>query len=304
MKKSVKITLIVVSSVMLAVGLALAIFTMYVQSFNNNPKTVYDVSQKQDDGVITVMNFNVRYLAAEDVGEKSWFKRAERIVKQIAQVQPDIICFQEVTHFHEDYFKNALKGYERVITYRNSGVFAESTPIFYNTNKFTGEGADGFWLSKTPNKKSKDWGAAAYRVCSSVALTEKATGKKFVVFNTHLDHKSEQARINGIQVVLDKIEEYGNLPSMLLGDMNSFPDSETYKKAAASFDNCRVVAHETEEDRSTWHGYGKVEEHAAIDYCFVSPNKFDVQSYHVLAEKVDVQFCSDHYALVIKLTVA
>ena len=45
---------------------------------------------------------------------------------------------------------------------------------------------------------SKDWGAAHYRICSYVILKDNTTGKEFVVFNTHLDHESEEARINGI----------------------------------------------------------------------------------------------------------
>ena len=111
-----------------------------------------------------------------------------------------------------------------------------------------------------------------------------------------------KARINGIQLVLDKIKEYGDMPAMLLGDMNSFPDSETYKKATASFEDSRVIAKDGDkENRSTWQKYGKVEEGMAIDYCFVSPGDFDVNYYHVLAEQVNGGFASDHYALVIKL---
>ena len=301
MKKSVKITLIVVASVVIAVALALSIFYAYLLYFNAHPKSTYDVSTKQDDGYITVMNFNVRCLTPEDLGEKTWFKRADRIIKQISDVQPDIICFQEVTPNHENYFKNALKGYQNVIKYRQSGPFGEATPVYFNENKFELLNQDNFWLSETPEKKSKGWGAANYRICSLAKLKEKATGKEFAVFNTHLDHKSELARINGIQLVLDKIKEYGDMPSMLLGDMNSFPDSETYNKATASFDDSRIVAEHSEENRSTWQKYGKVEEGMAIDYCFVSPNEFDVYSYHVLAEQVDGGFASDHYALVIKL---
>lgn len=301
MKKPIKITLITVASILIAAALAVAIFAIYTAVFNKHPKATYDVSTKQDDGYVTVMNFNVRCLSPEDLGEKTWFKRAERVIKQIASVQPDIICFQEVTPFHEKYFENALKGYQKVIMYRTGGPFGEATPIYFNEAKFELQDSESFWLSETPEKKSKGWGAANYRVCSCAVLKEKTSQKVFAVFNTHLDHKSEAARINGIQLVLDKIEERGDLPAMLLGDMNSSPDSQTYEKATASFDDSRVVAELSEPNRSTWQKYGKVEENYAIDYCFVSPGKFDVHSYHVLAEQVDGQYASDHYALVIKL---
>ena len=301
MKKSLKKFLIAISSIVMAVAVALLIFSAYVLVFDSHPKTVYDVSTKQDDGVVTVMNFNVRCLTPEDLGDKSWFSRADRVIKQIASVQPDIICFQEMTPFHEDYFSYALKGYEKVVKYRQTGLINEAAPIFFNASKFDMSNVGSFWLSETPDKMSKGWGAANYRICSSVVLTQKTTGKSFAVYNTHLDHKSELARINGIQLVLDKITEYGSVPSMLLGDMNAYPNSETYKKATENFADSRVVATESEENRGTWHDYGKVDYKEAIDYCFVTPNAFDVLSYHVLAEKVDGKFASDHYALVIKL---
>lgn len=301
MKKVLKISLIAFSCIAVAAAVTPLVFGAYVLIFDSLPKTVYDVSAKRDDGVVTVMNFNVRSLTGTDTGDKSWFCRADRIIRQIAEVQPDIICFQEMTLFHEDYFLHALKGYDKVVKYREKGIMGEATPIYFNKSKFYKSNESSFWLSETPDKMSKSWGAAYYRICSSVVLTNKGTGKSFAVFNTHLDNKSELARVNGIQLVLDKIEEYGSLPSMLLGDMNSYPDSETYKKATENFADSRLVAAESEENRGTWHNYGRTVRRYAIDYCFVTPDAFDVKYYHVLAEKVDGKYASDHYALVVKL---
>lgn len=301
MKKVLKISLIAFSCIAVAAAIAPWVFGAYVLVFDSLPKTVYDVSAKQDDGVVTVMNFNVRAVTHVDTGDKSWFCRADRVIRQIAEVQPDIICFQEMTPFQEDYFSHALKGYDKVVKYREKGILSEATPIYFNKSKFYKSNESSFWLSETPDKMSKSWGAAYYRICSSVVLTNKDTGKSFAVFNTHLDNKSELARVNGIQLVLDKIEEYGSLPSMLLGDMNSYPDSETYKKATESFADSRLVAAESEETRGTWQDFGRAVRKYPLDYCFVTPDAFDVKYYHVLAEKLDGKYASDHYALVVKL---
>lgn len=51
------------------------------------------------------------------------------------------------------------------------------------------------------------------------------------MFNTHLDHISDEARINGIRVVLDKIAQFGGKPSIIMGDFNAKENSETYKMA-------------------------------------------------------------------------
>lgn len=301
LSKKAKIALISVASVILLIGLGLLSFVFYILDFNAHPKATFDISYAKVTDDITVMNFNVRCISPEDLGEKTWFERAPRVIAQIAENEPDIICFQEVTHVHQGFLKNALKGYGYTIKYRGVGALSEATPIYYNLKKFELVSDGGFWLSPTPNKMSKGWGAAMKRVCSYVVLRQKSDGKEFAVFNTHLDHVSELARVNGIKLVLDKIKELGDLPSMLLGDMNALYGSDTYNAAIESFDDSREVAKTTEENRNTFHNYGKKSGDSAIDYCFLLKDKFDVDFYHVLAEKVNGEFASDHYALKIIL---
>ena len=60
-------------------------------------------------------------------------------------------------------------------------------------------------------------------------LKDNATEKEFVVFNTHLDHVSDEARINGIKVVLDKIAEFGSLPAVIMGDFNARYTRDDYE---------------------------------------------------------------------------
>ena len=55
------------------------------------------------------------------------------------------------------------------------------------------------------------------------------------MFNTHLDHISDEARINGIRVVLDKIAQFGGKPSIIMGDFNAKENSETYKNGNRKF---------------------------------------------------------------------
>ena len=170
------------------------------------------VEANADGNGICVMSANVRCYSPTDLGRKSWLYRADLLLRDVAAEQPDVIGFQEVTALHYRYLTRNLQGYASVIAYRDRSLLSEGCPVFYNTLRFTLRDKGSFWLSETPERSSKDWGAAFPRVCSYVILTENATGRDFVVFNTHLDHVSDEARIRGIGVVLDKLRQFGDLP--------------------------------------------------------------------------------------------
>lgn len=298
--KKKKLAIFIPLVFILVVVLGFLSFIFYILGYNDHPKATYDVSTKAASDEITIMNFNVRCVSIDDVGDMSWFKRAPYVIEHIAKNEPDIICFQEVSQIHKGYFDEALKGYGYVLKYRNKG-YAESTPIYYNKSKFDLVEDGGFWLSNTPKKQSKDWGSSTYRICTYVVLKEKSTGKQFAVFNTHLDHKSEEARINGIQVVLNKIEELGSIPAMLTGDMNDYINSPTIDFADINFDNSRLVALDTTSGpQKTWHDFGRESKNnTEIDFIFASKNDFIINQYRVLNEGLDI-YPSDHYAVRVK----
>ena len=226
MGKGKMILKVVLSLLLVCVILASVVLLWYVPHYVSNTQTV-DISRDEGEQ-ITMMSYNLRCLTPLDLGKKSWFYRADLIVEDLKNEHPGIIGFQEATSWQYDYLVHTLQGYDSVITYRDNSVIAEGCPIFYDTARYTLVDKGSFWLSETPEAMSKDWGAACYRICSYVILTDKASGKDFVVFNTHLDHVSDEARIKGIGVVLDKISAFGGLPSVIMGDFNAEEGSETY----------------------------------------------------------------------------
>ena len=147
---------------------------------------------------------------------------------------------------------------------------------------------------------SKDWGSEHYRICVYVILKEIATGKEFAVFNTHLDHVSDEARINGIKVVLDKIAQFGDLPSVLMGDLNAKEDSETIQSAYESFDDGMKLAAITE-DTSTYHNWGNEANAKRIDYILTSKGDATVSEYHVVDNCHDGVYSSDHASIYVEL---
>jgi endonuclease/exonuclease/phosphatase family metal-dependent hydrolase len=149
---------------------------------------------------------------------------------------------------------------------------------------------------------SKDWGSAHYRIANYVILRDKISGKEFVVFNTHLDHVSEQARVNGIQVVLNKIAEFGGLPAMLMGDFNAKPSSETISFTKTSFDDAHDIAISKDEG-ATYHAWGTKINNERIDFIMLSKGDAAVSEYRILNNyhEEEKAYSSDHTSIYIKM---
>ena len=262
-------------------------------------ETKVELSTEMSDE-ITIMSTNVRCYSPEDMFQKSWFYRAHLIVDDINAVKPDIIGFQEVSPLHYDYIVKSMPGYLHEMAYRDDFILSEGCPIFYRADKYERIDSGSFWLSETPEVMSKDWGSAHYRICIYVILKDKASGREFVVFNTHLDHVSDEARIEGIKVVLDKIAEFGDLPAFLMGDLNAEPDSKTILSTKDAFDDAHDIAASADEG-ATFHKWGTKPNNDRIDYIMISKGDSIVSEYRILDNCHDGVYSSDHSSIYIKV---
>lgn len=300
MKKSVKITISVICILLVAVLSFSGAFMFYYPHYKSSKMEVVTSDRELKDGEIRVMSCNLRCINPTDLGKKSWFYRADLVMKNIQSEYPGIIGFQECTKYQYPYLCESLPEYDSVITYRDKSVNAEGCPVFYRKDLYTLVDKGSFWLSETPDEMSKDWGAACYRICSYVILKENDSGKEFALFNTHLDHVSDKARINGIKVVLDKIEQFGGMPSILMGDLNAEEDSATYSSARESFDDVKYLTEKTMTS-ATYQNWGKALDRDCIDYVMVSKNGFTVNEYKVVQTTYDGVYPSDHFPLSVSL---
>lgn len=183
----------------------------------------------------SVVTFNLRCEAVSD-GANYFFNRAPYIANKIRKESPDIICFQECTPRMLAWLHSALYEYEVVGLGRNANLDGESNPVAFKKEKFDLFGLDQFWLSPTPFVPGTRYEhqSRCPRICMTVCLSPKNTGKLFRVYNTHLDHVDEEARRNGMVQVLEKIKsdnEKMRLPLVLTGDMNALPDEICMKMA-------------------------------------------------------------------------
>ena len=300
--KVFKKVLISISASLLALIIVAGIITCFYYPHYIKKQHAITPECSYSAGEIKVMSANVRCWTPQDMLKQSWCYRADLIVNNIEQEAPSIIGFQEANKWQYAYLCKALPTYDSVVTYRDNTIIAESCPILYNTELYDLIDKGSFWLSETPEVMSKDWGAACYRICSYVILKDKATEKQFVVFNTHLDHISDEARIKGIQVVLDKIEQFGGLPSMIMGDFNAEEGSQTYISATKNFDDAKYKAETAKNLHSaTYQNYGKELNGEPIDYFMISKTGFHVNQYSVVTTTYNGVYPSDHFPITVEL---
>lgn len=300
MKKSLKILLSVVAVILVLAITFLASFYWYYPHYKDMKKEIA-IQEIYRENELRVMSCNVRCISPTDLGKKSWFYRADLIMQGIEKEQPSVIGFQEATKWQYSYLCDTLSSYDSVITYRDDAFNSEGCPIFYRSDMYTLIDKGSFWLSETPDVMSKSWGAQFNRVCSYVILKDNATGTEFVVFNTHLSHVSDEARINGIQVVLDKIAEFGSKPAVLMGDLNAKEDSETYKSATNNFYDAKYQTENTMTS-CTYQDWGEQLDRECIDYVMISKQGLKVNSYKVVTDTYDGVYSSDHFPLSVSIS--
>jgi endonuclease/exonuclease/phosphatase family metal-dependent hydrolase len=187
----------------------------------------------------------------------------------------DIICLQEVLAFQLDEILIALSGFSFVGVGRNDGIRdGEIAPIFYRNLDLKASGTT--WLSDTPDVPgSMAWGARHPRICTWVEFNG------FTVANLHLDHESELARINGVELVIRDLA-----PDIVCGDFNA-PPTETciYRMQEAGY-------HDLGSEDGTYNGFNSDPvDPQKIDYVFARP------PWNGTAMVVREPLVSDHWAV-------
>ncbi len=250
------------------------------------------------DSTIRVMTFNIRYNNPND-GVHAWPHRKERVASVVRFHQADLVGMQEVLKGQVDDLEVMLPEYAWFGVGRDDGVAAgEYSPIFYRKDRFDLLDQATFWLSETPEVPgSKSWDAAITRIVTWGLFKDKTTGRTFYLFNTHFDHRGEQARTESARLILSKIDALaGEALSVVTGDFNVVPTTEAYRtmvgRLADARDRTQAPPHGPE---GTFSGFTVERDKVGrrIDYVFVHPS-IAVARYGVLTDHWNGHFPSDH----------
>src|SRR5699024_10728143 len=223
---------------------------------------------------LRVMTFNVRYPSPDD-GINVWPKRRDLMVRTIREQHPDILGTQELFMSQGDYLASHLKNYKWFGLGRNGNNKEvddnEHMGVFYNTERLRVINRGNFWLSDTPNVPgSISWGQLMPRMVTWAEFQDKATGKRFYYFDTHLPYKTdaEDLRKRGVRIILEHIAKLpDSLPVILAGDFNSTPERPTHAMLTKVLKDARTTAPVQDGPAKTFHNFTG-QPTARIDYIF------------------------------------
>jgi endonuclease/exonuclease/phosphatase family metal-dependent hydrolase len=243
------------------------------------------------------MSFNIRLGSADD-GANSWQYRRDAAVNMIEAQNPDVIGLQEAMTMQNEYLAEKLPAYTQIGVGRDDGdKKGEFMRVLYKTERYDALDSGNFWLSETPDKVSRGWDGACNRMVTWVKLREKGTYREFFFFNTHLDHKGEVARREGVKLLIRKIKEIAGDKAtfFVTGDFNAGPSDAVMQPMFATFTSARDTAPQTDH-HGTFNSWGNAPNSFAIDYIF--SNRAKPTIYHTVTEEYGAPFVSDHYPIV------
>lgn len=253
---------------------------------------------------IELITYNIRMNTPAD-GEHAWPHRKDDVAALFRFHRADIFCVQEALPEQMDDLAAAFPDFAYEGVGRDDGKrLGEFSAVFYSQNRFKKLDGGTFWLSETPGVCSFGWDAACRRVCSWVQLEELGSGALFYVFNTHFDHRGEEARRESARLILEKIGEIstGKAPVVLCGDFNLPPSSSSIALIREQLhDAFQVSASRPYGSVATFHGFSYDDRPGErIDYVFVSEN-IKVLRYGGLTDSRDRSFFSDHLPVLVSL---
>ncbi len=200
------------------------------------------------------MTYNTRGALYDD-GPNSWPYREPLNVRLLQQHTPDLIGFQEVHQENLAILPASGLGYAHVPgnPYDNDPPY-QYNAIAWNPQRLRLIDSGGFWLSETPDRHSGSWDTDCIRSAAWVKLEWLETGLTFLHLNTHLDHISEQARVEGAKLIVRFLDMVG-LPLVVTGDFNCPPASAAYHYFAENGFLDSYITAGNQATRWTYHGY-------------------------------------------------
>jgi endonuclease/exonuclease/phosphatase family metal-dependent hydrolase len=252
---------------------------------------------------LTVMSFNIRYGTAQD-GHNAWEHRRDALLATLAAEQPDILGLQEALRFQLDEIGAAFPGYLELGVGRDDGVTAgEYAALLVRRDRYTVDASGTFWLSHTPEVPgSRSWGNRIPRVCTWARLTDRRTGRRIAVFNTHLDHESQPSRERSTALIVERIELVATgLPVLVMGDFNAGEDNPALGplRAAGFVDTYRAVDADPTGD-GTFGAFRGDSTGAKIDY-ILARGGWTVRAADILRRRSGDRDPSDHFPVTARL---
>ena len=246
---------------------------------------------------------NVRYPnKGDDKAGNGWEARKADLMALLRTLDMDVFGVQEI---HDD-----IKPYKQVSDMREGlkewtfvDDYGVTTAAAYRRSRLDLEKKGVFWLSETPDvPRSLGWGAANIRPCLWMILKDKVTGRRFCFINTHTDHRSGKARIEGVKLIMERMKTFSEgLPIVFVGDHNCGPATEPSIEVRKHLKDARDIAEVKDPGPiNTFHNWGKIKGVVwrRCDYIYVSDGirVLDFVTHDDRRPGMD-RYPTDHYPL-------
>ncbi len=255
-----------------------------------------------------IMTFNLRFNNPND-GENAWPLRKDNAVSMIRFYDADIVGCQEALIDQVEYLDEKLDDYSWYGLGRDDGKKdGEIMAVFYKTDRYKVLMDSTIWLSQTPTQPGKGWDAACNRTITVLKFQDKNNQKIFYLFNTHFDHRGQEARRKSAQLLIKSVKEIaGKTPFVITGDFNMVPESEPYQIITSSKSPKIIDAktitqlpHHGPTGTSTGFKIENIDKKKRIDYIFTGTG-IQVLRHATLSDTFDGKLPSDHFPVLAEI---
>lgn len=277
------------------------------------------INATTDPNQILLMTFNLRYGTADD-GPNSWEYRLPLVTDFLTSTSPDIMGTQEGMLFQLEEIQEAFgSNFMWIGRGRDNGrQGGEFSAIFYRPERFDLLEHGTFWFAPNPTDVGAlAWGADHPRICTWAVLSDvySTEVRILIVLNVHLDHDSEESRINSAKLLIetaqrkqeeaqakyiDDVNASGMVYTFITGDFNSYfsPAPEIQHVNVNGFMDTALK----NSDTSTYHGFSPDDGIGLpkIDFIFAETWRVGSNVLNILDDHVDTfnengRYPSDHY---------
>lgn len=257
---------------------------------------------------LRLVTYNIRLDLASD-GMNSWAHRRDWVVAQVQWLQPDIFGMQEVLPNQKADLVAGLPRYRVFGDGRDGDGKGEATPIGFDTRRFEYLDGGTFWLSPTPDVPSKGWDAAYRRIATWVRLRVRGAKQHVLAVSTHWDNEGVVARRESALQMARWIAAHRKACDRVLvfGDFNTESATGPLQaiRASLALRDARAVSKTPPfGPAATFNDFrNPPQDPRAIDHVLLGDG-IDVERYMVLSQLIDGRWPSDHFPVVVDLSLA
>lgn len=247
---------------------------------------------------LRVMTYNVRVNTDSD-GDDAWQHRKEAVAALIRSHAPDVLGLQECYLGMAEELAAMLPEYEWYARGSSDGEKdGAANPVFFRASRLELVEKRTLWLSDTPDKPSRSWGAEYPRVATLVSLREKTSGFSWQIANLHLDLEGQNSQKNSAVLLLKQFTSLKGV--IVMGDFNSAIEGNAcLVLMQGGLVNTRTASTTGHKGmNNSFNGFNKnwIREWE-IDHILVSGD-VTVITHNIPAESVNGRMPSDHFPVI------